>query len=344
MKRQNGNQVNARHARMILLSRGGMSNRHLAERVDCTPQWVRKILHRFNEGALPAIEWYSYYCGRSGPIKFLSDVVEQIAEVALAPPRTLIGMNQWSLSKLREYLIEQKIVGSISVSWLREVLRRCGVRLRRTKTWKDSTDPLFWPRYRAIRRLYRKPPSDGRVLCMDEFGPLNLQPRHGTHWGGPGKRIERLRATYSRKGGVRHMFAVYDLKTDRLYGRFASKKNWGTFLDFLRWVRRRYPSKKTLYVIVDQAGYHRKAEVRAWAARHRIRFFFTPTNASWLNRIECHLTALRKFALDNSDFRAHTDQQKAIERYLEWRNRKRNISLQAWKTYKRHGNIRKVAA
>lgn len=53
-----------------------------------------------------------------------------------------------------------------------------------------------------------------------------------------------------------------------------------------------------------------------WAAAHNIRFYLTPTQASWLNRIECQFTALKKFALENSDFRTHEEQQQSIESYL----------------------------
>ena len=212
MKRQTTNAVNSRHARIILLSRGGVRNAEIAERIDCTSTWVRKIIHRFNAGGVPAIAWAPYYCARGEAWKFTDDVVEQIVEVALSPPKVLIGMNCWSLAKLCAYLIEQKIVDSISLSWLREILRQRKVRWRHTKTWKDSTDPQFWPKYRAIRRLYKKPPRDGRVICVDEFGPLNLQPRAGRCMAGPGKRVERHRATYHRTGGVRHMFGAYDMK------------------------------------------------------------------------------------------------------------------------------------
>ncbi len=55
MKRQRSNAVNARHARVILLSRGGVRNREIAKQVDCTPTWVRKIIHRFNDGGVDAI-------------------------------------------------------------------------------------------------------------------------------------------------------------------------------------------------------------------------------------------------------------------------------------------------
>jgi transposase len=344
MKRQLTNAVNCRHARVVLMNRGGLSNAQIAQRVGYSEVWVRQIIHRFNEGGVPAIEWYPYYCAHGTARKFLAEIIEQIMEVALSSPKALIGMNCWSLPKLRDYLVEQRIVGSISISWLREILRQRKVRWRHTKTWKESTDPEFWAKYRAIRRLYKKPPSRGRVICVDEFGPLNLQPHSGRCIVGPGKHVERHRATYHRHGGVRHIFGAYDMKTDCLFGIFTQKKNWIEFLSFLRWLRRRYRNSGTLYIVLDNVGYHRKAEVREWAAKHRIRFYFTPSNASWLNRIECHFTALRKFALDNSDFQSHEQQQEAIEQYLSWRNGTRDISLKNWKRYKRQHKVKRYAA
>jgi transposase len=135
LKRQLGNLVNSRHARIVLLSRSGLRNRPIAQQVDCTPTWVRIILHRFNQGGIEAITYYPYFRTPLGPRKFVADVTEQIAEVALCSPRALIGMNQWSLPKLREYLIEQAIVADISLSWLRELLRARRIRWRHTKTW-----------------------------------------------------------------------------------------------------------------------------------------------------------------------------------------------------------------
>jgi len=44
-------------------------------------------------------------------------------------------------------------------------------------------------------------------------------------------------------------------------------------------------------------------------------------------------TALRKFALDNSDFRSHEEQQKAIESYLAWRNGRREIAIESWRSH-----------
>ena len=334
MKQERANGVNSRHAQVILLSRGGLRNREIAERAGYTPTWVRKIICRFNTGGTDAITWYPYFCNQAGPRKFFAQVVEQIAEVALSPPRQLIGMSVWSLAKLRQYLVEQKILPSISLEWLRHILRERRIRWRHTKTWKESRDPDFWPKYRRIRRLYRRRPKDGIRLSMDEFGPLNLQPRQGKHYAHT-EHVDRVRATYSRRGGVRQMFAVYNMERDTLVGWFVEKKNWQTFLMFLKMARRHYRRSGVLHIALDNVGYHLKSEVLAYAKTHRIKFYLTPTNASWLNRIECHLTALKKFVFDNSDYRSHTEQQEAIQRYLDWRNGARELSIQSWRSYRR---------
>lgn len=85
--------------------------------------------------------------------------------------------------------------------------------------------------------------------------------------------------------------------------------------------------------MLDNVGYHLKAEVQQCATTHNIRFYWTSTEASWLNRIELHLTSVRKFALDNTDYRRHPEQQEAIESYLRWRNGERPIDVPDWETY-----------
>lgn len=334
MKRQLKNAVNNRHARIILFSAGGLDNSAIAVRVGVSSQWVRQIIHRFNSKGMAGIEWYPWMQARGGPRKFFADLVEEIAAVALSPPKQLIGLTRWSLAKLREYLVCQQIVPKISLEWLRILLRRSNIRLRRTKTWKESNDPDFWPKYRKVRRLYAHRPTGGRRICVDEFGPLNLQPRPGHCLAGRGKRVERHRATYSRHGGVRHFLAAYDLETDRLFGIFEASKTWREFLKFLKWLRRRYRPSETLHIVLDNYGPHLKQEVQDWAKDHNLRFYFIPTNASWLNRIESQLTELKEFALNNSDYRTHEEQQEAIETYLSWRNRRRLLPITPWLKYR----------
>jgi transposase len=158
------------------------------------------------------------------------------------------------------------------------------------------------------------------------------------------KRVERHRATYHRLRGVRYFLAAYDLETGRLFGEFTSHKTAKEWLSLLKALRRRYRPTETLYIVLDNYSTHLTAQVMAWAKSHRIKFYWVPTNASWLNRIECQFTALRKFALANSDYQTHEEQQEAIESYLAWRNGRREIAIESWRSHIRKTRNHKDAA
>ncbi len=58
---------------------------------------------------------------------------------------------------------------------------------------------------------------------MDGFGPQNLQPRSGHGWFAA-RQSRRLRTTYRRIQGVRHMFGALDLRARQLYYRTRDRK------------------------------------------------------------------------------------------------------------------------
>jgi transposase len=65
---------------------------------------------------------------------------------------------------------------------------------------------------------------------------------------------------------------------------------------------------------------HKDARVGVRAKASNVEIAYTPTNSSWLNRIEAQFTALRYFALDGTDHTAHKEQASMIRRYIIWRN------------------------
>lgn len=188
--------------------------------------------------------------------------------------------------------------------------------------------------------LYDNPPEDGRVICADEFGPLNLQPRPGRAWR-PAGQPARLRATYRRTGGVRHMIAALDLATGQITYRIRARKRWRELLSFLKLLRGRWPGQK-LYVIMDNFSPHHHPEVTGWAAANDVELVFLPTYASWLNWIESEFAAVRYLALNGTDHRTHAEQGEAIAACLRWRNAraqpKRNFApgsvIRTWTDYK----------
>ncbi|WP_416902712.1 hypothetical protein [Micromonospora echinospora] len=153
----------------------------------------------------------------------LNQLLDKWLDVADIEPTTREPFSCWPLTKLRDYLIEAGYVTTVSVETVRRVLHERGVSWQATKTWKASTDPDFTAKMRRILHLYDHPPADGRVLCVNEFGPLNLQPRPGRGWRPAGQPV-RPRATYRRDQGVRHMNAALDLATGRLHYRIRDRK------------------------------------------------------------------------------------------------------------------------
>ncbi|MGW0003595.1 hypothetical protein ACWDT6_07110 [Nocardia grenadensis] len=115
------------------------------------------------------------------------------------------------------------------------------------ETWKSSNDLDFPTKMARVLDLYDNPPADGRVVCVDEFGPLNLQPRTGRVWFTT-RRPRRLRATYNRIQGVRHMFGALDLRTGGLYYQIRDRKRWTEFLSFLKSLRARWPDENILVI------------------------------------------------------------------------------------------------
>ena len=61
----------------------------------------------------------------------------------------------------------------------------------------------------------------------------------------------RLRATYHRSRGVRHMIAVLDLATGQMTYRIGERKRWQEFLAFLKLLRTRWPGQK-LDLVMDR--------------------------------------------------------------------------------------------
>jgi transposase len=209
------------------------------------------------------------------------------------------------------------------------------------KTWKTSTDPDYEAKKNRVLELYAI--ADGRrrrglddptvVICLDEFGPLNLQPHPGKQWApqavGRGDqrhpRRRRRRATYTRPNGVRHLIAGYDLSTDKLYGHVKSRKARTEFLAFCRYLRSLHPAEVRIALVLDNFSPHlttkTDSRVGDWAAANNVELAYVPFYGSWLNRIEAQFTALRYFALDGTDHESHREQASMIRRYIAWRNR-----------------------
>lgn len=165
-----------------------------------------------------------------------------------------------------------------------------------------------------------QPAANGPTISFDEFGPLEIRPQLGQTYCPNGK-PRRWPATYTRSQGVRHWLAFYDVHADKLWGYTRRRKRSREVLDVLKRMRRRYPSDQRIHLILDNFSPHATHAVRQWCRENNVHLIWTPTNASWLNPIECQFTPVKEFVICNSYYGGHAELRKALDRYAAYRNR-----------------------
>lgn len=95
-------------------------------------------------------------------------------------------------------------------------------------------------------------------------------------------------------------------------------------LEFLKNIRRRYPTEVPVYIVMDNLSAHWTPEIRRWALHNNVGLLPTPTNASHLNRIECHFWAFAEFVIKGSDYGDWREFTKAAHACIRRRNRDRH--------------------
>ena len=185
VRRGTGSVVRWRRAQVVLWSAQGMDVPQIATIAFTSEDRVREVIHNFNADGFDSLV-PKYAGGR--PPKFTLPERREIKKIALSRPQDHnLPFSTWSLSKLAEFLVAEGVVDDISHEGLRVLLREEGVSFQVIKTWKQSKDPDFEAKKNRVLHLYdiadgKEPPGAGDptvVICMDEFGPLNLLPRPG---------------------------------------------------------------------------------------------------------------------------------------------------------------------
>jgi transposase len=149
---------------------------------------VRDVIRNFNARGLAPL--YPRYRGGRPP-EFTLPQRREIKKIARSRPAEHdLTFSVWSLSKLADFLVAEGWPGDISHEGLRTLLREEGVTFQRIKTWKASRNPGYSAKKARVEHLYaiadrEVVPEAGEpevIFCMDESGPLKLQPQPGRQW------------------------------------------------------------------------------------------------------------------------------------------------------------------
>jgi transposase len=231
----------------------------------------------------------------------------QIERMACTEPSAYgLHLARWDCRSLQQVVLERAVVGAIHYTTVARILAAASLQPHRSRYWKTATiDERFvtkaarilW-RYARVAWLYERGEV---VLCLDEKPNLQaLARRVPTQLMHPGQ-IERREFEYTRHGTVTFLAAlnVYD---GTMWGCCLEANDHAHFLRALGRLVRRYPRAQRLHLILDNGSSHIAQATQAYVASHpRLRAFYTPPHASWLNQAELLLRAFSDKYLQRFD-------------------------------------------
>jgi transposase len=273
-------------------ARDGERVEAIATDLECSPQTVRRRLHRFDaQGTLGLGDQL-----RSGRPRRLSvdDDSKLIALVHLPPPgRRLLqgdeslaareeqGSAQWSLDALVQAALEAGL--RVKRSQIRRILLREGVRWRRTQSWGTPRDKDCVAIWTAVVTHYTIPPRGSTTICTDELGPVvprSFPPAPG--WSPTGHRI-KAELDYSRGPEKTWVYGALRVRDGKELTRCAALRNSKNYMALLADIEADNPTGD-IFLITDNLSSHNSLETRTWLEGHRrLHHIFMPTGACWLN-------------------------------------------------------------
>jgi len=231
----------------------------------------------------------------------------------------------WFCSDIARQLEREGIVESISASTVQRILAFHKLKPWRIHMWlspKTPRDAEFYSRVNDIITLYTRPLGKHEaVLSVDE--KTSLQPRtrlHPTKPAMPDNKPNLVEHEYKRCGALQ-LFAAFDTRSGKVYGRTFDRKRQKEFIEFLEYLDASIPADITLiHLVLDNVPTHHGKKVRQWLEKHpRFAMHFTPVHCSWMNQVEQWFGILQRKRFRMSDFRDKADLAEKVHQFIdEW--------------------------
>jgi hypothetical protein len=217
------------------------------------------------------------------------------------------SLSLWDCREMARQLASEGVVTSLSPDTGARLLKHHQLkpgRYHRGLSPKVPRDEPFAAAVREIADLYTRPLRDDEmVLCVDETTSLQPRPRKAPTLGAKPKRPVRVEHEYGRCGAL-NLFAAFDTRTGKVYGRTAARKRQAEFIAFLEHLDRAIPATvKTIHLVLDHLRMPKGKQVQAWLAKHpRFVFHHPPVHGSWMNQVEQWFSLLQRKRLRIADF------------------------------------------
>jgi len=296
----------AQRAHIVLLAAQGLQNKEIAKQLGIGRVQVARWRERYLESGLQGIE-------RDLPRGAPAVKVDVARLVELTTQSAPAAATHWSTRKMAAVL-------EVSPSTVMRHWQANGLKPHSVRGFKVSRDPKFAEKLEDIVGLYLSPPEHALVLCCDEKSQVQALDR--TQPGLPLKkgRAQTMTHDYKRHGAPT-LFAALNVLDGQVIGQCQQRHTHAQWLKFLKKIDRETPKDKTLHLIADNYATHKHPVVQEWLTKHpRFNMHFTPTSASWLNRVERFFRDITVNRLRRGVFTSVPELVAAIDEYVVQHN------------------------
>ena len=128
-------------AKIILLSSEKLFAKQIVEKIGCEERKVWKAVKDFNNRGVEALQK-----GKAkGAIPKFTGIAKKIILMHFSKKPAEFGLHftTWALPRFRRHLMDYKVIESISIETIRQILMKAGAKLKRSKRWQYSPDKDF---------------------------------------------------------------------------------------------------------------------------------------------------------------------------------------------------------
>ena len=288
-------------SQIVLAAAAGKSNQQIAGELHLPEVTVGKWRRSFAEQGLQGLE----DAPRSGrPVIYGPEIVQRVQTRVCEQPE---HYSRWSVRTLAADL-------KLPRSTVHQILAASNLQPHRIRTFTFSPDPDFEAKLLDVVGLYLNPPENALVLCVDEKTGIQALDRTQPLLPLSAKKPRSWTNEYVRHG-TQTLLAALEIASGQVVAHVKQRRTSVNFLRFLKDVIAAFPERE-LHMILDNLNIHKNQAARNWLQRHpRVHFHYTPTHASWVNRVECFFSIMGKQALSQS---VHTSKRQLKEFLLDY--------------------------
>ena len=265
----------ALRSRIVLLAAEGLQNLQIAAQLNISARRAALWRMRFLSLGIKGLLKDAPRPGRTPSIP--ASTVEQV--ISKTTQTTPANATHWPTRAMARQ-------AGISEASVRRIWRAHGLKPHRVESFKISRAPEFTAKLEDIVGLYLNPPEHALVLPVDEKSQIQALDR--TQPGLPMNKGRGQTMTHDdKRNGTTTLFAALNTASGEVYGLCQQRHRHQEWLKFLRLIDETVDADQQVHIICDNYATHKHPRIQRWLGkRRRFHVHFTPTSASWLNRIE----------------------------------------------------------